>query len=98
MEVPWLSVVVEANIDQTGIDGFERERRRNGAGNWSRTRKHYSAEEKIPIVLAGWRGEGSIAKLCRREGIAESLGCDWSKEFSDAGKVRLAVDNARQAS
>ncbi len=45
------------------------------------TRKHYSAEEKIRIVLAGLRGEESIAALCRREGIAESLYYSWSKEF-----------------
>jgi transposase len=63
-----------------------------------RTRKQYSAEEKIRIVLAGLRGEDSIAKLCRREGIAESLYYSWSKEFLEAGKKRLAGDTARQAS
>ena len=62
------------------------------------TRKHYSAEEKIRIVLAGLRGEDSIAELCRREGIAESLYYSWSKEFLEAGKKRLAGDTARQAS
>ncbi|MEM1151474.1 MAG: transposase, partial [Pseudomonadota bacterium] len=46
-----------------------------------KTRKHYSAEEKIRVVLAGLRGEESIAALCRREGIAESLYYSWSKEF-----------------
>ena len=45
------------------------------------TRKHYSAEEKIRIVLDGLRGESSIAELCRREGIAEGLYYSWSKEF-----------------
>ena len=63
-----------------------------------KTRKHYSAEEKIRIVLAGLRGEESIAGLCRREGIAESLYYSWSKEFLEAGKNRLAGDTARQAS
>ena len=63
-----------------------------------RTRKQYSAEEKIRIVLAGLRGEDSIAELCRREGIAESLYYSWSKEFLEAGKKRLAGDTARQAS
>jgi len=63
-----------------------------------RTRKQYSAEEKIRIVLAGLRGEESIAELCRREGIAESLYYSWSKEFLEAGKKRLAGDTARQAS
>ena len=59
--------------------------------------KHYSAEEKIRIVLAGLRGEESIAALCRREGIAESLYYSWSKEFLEGGKNRLAGDTARQA-
>ena len=63
-----------------------------------KTRKHYSAEEKIRVVLAGLRGEESIAALCRREGIAESLYYSWSKEFLEAGKNRLAGDTARQAS
>ena len=62
-----------------------------------RTRKQYSAEEKIRIVLEGLRGEDSIAALCRREGIAESLYYSWSKEFLEAGKKRLAGDTARQA-
>jgi transposase len=63
-----------------------------------RTRKQYSAEEKIRIVLAGLRGEDSIAELCRREGIAEGLYYSWSKEFLEAGKKRLAGDTARDAS
>ena len=62
-----------------------------------KTRKQYSAEEKIRIVLEGLRGEESIATLCRREGIAESLYYSWSKEFLEAGKKRLAGDTARQA-
>jgi len=57
-----------------------------------KTRKHYSAEEKIRIVLAGLRGEESISALCRREGIAESLYYSWSKEFLEAGKARLSVE------
>jgi len=61
------------------------------------TRKQYSAEEKIRIVLDGLRGEASIAELCRREGIAESLYYSWSKEFLEAGKRRLADDTARAA-
>ena len=55
-----------------------------------KTRKHYSSEEKTRIVLAGLRGEESIAALCRSEGIAESLYYNWSKEFLEAGKSRLA--------
>ena len=62
------------------------------------TRKRYSAEEKIRIVLDGLRGEDSIAELCRREGIAQSLYYSWSKEFLEAGKKRLAGDAAREAS
>ena len=62
-----------------------------------KTRKQYSSEEKIRIVLEGLRGEESIAALCRREGIAESLYYSWSKEFLEAGKKRLAGDTARQA-
>ena len=61
------------------------------------TRKRYSAEEKIRIVLEGLRGEDSIAVLCRREGIAESMYYTWSKEFLEAGKKRLAGDTARAA-
>jgi transposase len=61
------------------------------------TRKQYGAEEKIRIVLEGLRGEESIAALCRREGIAESLYYNWSKEFLEAGKKRLAGDTARAA-
>ena len=61
------------------------------------TRKQYSSEEKIRIVLEGLRGEESIAALCRREGIAESLYYTWSKEFMEAGKRRLAGDTARAA-
>jgi len=61
------------------------------------TRKQYSAEDKIRIVLDGLRGDASIAELCRREGIAESMYYSWSKEFLEAGKRRLAGDTARAA-
>jgi len=62
-----------------------------------KTRRKHSTEEKIRIVLEGLRGEESIAALCRREGIAESLYYSWSKDFLEAGKKRRAVDTARQA-
>ena len=62
------------------------------------TRRQYNAEEKIRIVLEGLRGEETIAELCRREGIAQSLYYKWSKEFLEAGKSRLAGDTKRQAS
>ena len=58
------------------------------------TRRHFSAEEKIRVVLEGLRGEESIAELCRREGIASSMYYGWSKEFLEAGKRRLAGDTA----
>jgi transposase len=61
------------------------------------TRRQYSAEEKIRIVLEGLRGEENISELCRREGIAASMYYGWSKEFLEAGKRRLAGDTAARA-
>jgi transposase len=61
------------------------------------TRRPFSAEEKIRIVLEGLRGEESIAELCRREGIASSLYSGWPTEFLETGKRRLAGDTARAA-
>lgn len=61
------------------------------------SRRQYSAEEKIRIVIGGLRGEDTVAELCRREGIAQSLYYKWSKEFLEAGKARLAGDTKRQA-
>ncbi len=61
------------------------------------TRRHYSADEKIRIVLEGLRGEDSIAELCRREGINSNVYYRWSKEFLEAGKKRLSGDTAREA-
>jgi transposase len=61
------------------------------------TRRQFSAEEKIRIVLSGLRGEDSIAELCRREGIVQNLYYRWLKEFLEAGKKRLAGDTARAA-
>ena len=60
-------------------------------------RKKYSAEEKIRIVIEGLRGDESIAELCRREGIAQSMYYKWSKEFMEAGKQRLVGNTKRQA-
>lgn len=62
------------------------------------TRRRFSAEEKIRIVLAGLRGEASLAEPCRREGSAQSLYYSWSQDFLEAGKKRLAGDRAREAS
>ena len=61
------------------------------------TRRQYTAEEKIRIVLEGLRGEDSIAELCRKEGINQNLYYRWSKEFLEAGKKRRADDTARAA-
>ena len=62
-----------------------------------KTRKKYSAEDKIRFVLEGLRGEDSIAELCRREGISQGIYYKWSKDFMEAGKKRLAGDTARAA-
>lgn len=62
------------------------------------TRRRYSAEEKIRIVLEGLKGEESVAELCRREGISPNLYYNWSKEFLEAGKRRLLGDTKREAS
>jgi len=61
------------------------------------TRRSYSAEEKIRIILEGLRGEDSIAELCRRERINTNIYYRWSKEFLEAGKKRLAGDTVREA-
>ena len=61
------------------------------------TRRHFSAEDRIRIVLEGLRGEESIAELCRREGIVQNLYYRWSKDFLEAGKKRLAGDTTRAA-
>ena len=62
-----------------------------------KTRRKFSVEEKIRIVLEGLKGETSIAELCRREGIAANLYYRWSKDFLEAGKKRLAGDTVREA-
>lgn len=61
------------------------------------TKKKYSAEDKIRIVIEGLRGEMSVAELCRKEGISQSLYYKWSKEFLEAGKSRLIGDTKRKA-
>jgi len=60
------------------------------------TRKKYTAEEKVRIVLEGFPGESTIAELCRKEGTHTNLYCKWSKEFMEAGKQRLVGDTQRQ--
>jgi len=62
-----------------------------------KTRRTYNSEEKIRIIIDGMRGEMSIAELCRREGIAQTLYYKWSKDFMEAGKKRLNGDTMREA-
>ena len=80
---------------KVGMDSEEAEKRVRDIRR--ATRRQYSAEEKIRIVIAGLRGEGSIAELCRKEGINQNLYYRWSKDFLEAGKKRLASDTAREA-
>lgn len=61
------------------------------------TRRKFNAEEKIRIVLAGLRGEESVAELCRQEGIHQNLYYRWSRDFLEAGKKRLSGDTQREA-
>lgn len=74
----------------TSVEATVREIRR-------KTRKKYSAEEKVRIVLEGLRGEEKIAEICRREGLHTNLYYKWSKEFLEAGKQRLIGDTKREA-
>ena len=62
-----------------------------------KTRKAYSSEEKIRIIIEGMRGELTIAELCRREGIGQANYYKWSKDFMEAGKRRLSGDTMREA-
>jgi len=62
-----------------------------------KTRRNYTSEEKIRIVIDGMRGETTIAELCRKEGIAQALYYKWSKDFMEAGKKRLSGDTMREA-
>jgi transposase len=80
----------QAELDSAAAEKTVRDIRRA-------TRRQYSAEEKVRIVIAGLRGEDSIAELCRTEGINQNLYYRWSKDFLEAGKKRLAGDTAREA-
>lgn len=62
-----------------------------------KTRRHFSAEDKIRIVLQGLRGEESLAEICRREGLHQNLYSRWSKDFLEAGTQRLNGDTVREA-
>ena len=80
----------KAELDSAAAEKADRDIRRA-------TRRQYSAEEKVRIVIAGLRGEDSIAELCRKEGISQNLYYRWSKDLLEAGKKRLAGDTAREA-
>jgi transposase len=80
----------KAEVDSAAAEKTVRDIRRA-------TRRQYSAEEKVRIVIAGLRGEDSIAELCRKEGINQNLYYRWSKDFLEAGKKRLAGATARAA-
>jgi len=76
----------------------KQERARKVIGEVRRaTRRKFSAEEKIRIVLAGLRGEETVSELCRREGIAPTVYYKWSKSFLEAGRLRLAGETKRNA-
>jgi transposase len=62
-----------------------------------KTRKVYSSEEKIRIIIEGMRGETSIAELCRKEGLSQGNYYKWTKDFMEAGKKRLNGDTLREA-
>jgi len=62
-----------------------------------KTRRNYSSEEKIRIIIEGMRGEMTIAELCRKEGLSQGLYYKWSKDFMEAGKRRLSGDTLREA-
>lgn len=78
-------------IQSQGSESIVREIKR-------RTRKKYSSEEKIRIVLEGLKGEETIAELCRKEGLNPNIYYKWSRDFLEAGKKRLQGDTAREAS
>lgn len=61
------------------------------------TRRKYTSEEKIRIVLEGFRREATVNELCRREGIKPNSFYSWTKEFMEAGKERLSRDTVRDA-
>ena len=77
--------------DEAAVEKAVRDVKRN-------TRRKFSPEDKIRIVLQGLRGEETVAALCRREGIHANQYYTWSKEFLEAGRKRLAGDIEREAS
>ena len=62
-----------------------------------KTRRIFSSEQKIQIIMEALRAESSIAELCRKHSIQESTFYKWNKEFLEAGKKRLSGDLTREA-
>jgi|TARA_Y100000294_G_C8500559_1_gene314648 transposase len=85
-----LSAVLEAESNTEETKSFIKQVRR-------RTRRKFTPEEKIRIVLEGFRHEVSIRDLCRREGIRPNVYYAWLRDFMEAGKERLARDTVRDA-
>lgn len=80
---------METNLKQS-TENFVKEVRR-------KTRRLFTSEQKILIVMEAMRGELSTAEICRKYGIANTLFYKWNKEFMEAGKKRLNGDTERQA-
>jgi len=85
------------NNKRSQNDQVHSRRKKSETDSERETRKKYSAEEKIRIVLEGLRAEDSVANICRREGINTNTYYTWSKDFMEAGKRRLAGDIIREA-
>ena len=94
-----VTVSQEQSGDGAGASAEERtqETRRFVRGVRRATRRRYTPEEKIRIVLEGFRRETTVNDLCRREGIKPANYYSWTKEFMEAGKERLARDSVRDA-
>lgn len=84
--------------NQTAAQRKTEETKQPSSGKTQLTRRQYSGEEKVRIVIAGMRREESIVELCRKEGINQNLYYRWNNEFLEAGKKRLAGNVPRQTS
>jgi transposase-like protein len=91
----WLILTAEGAEMRSKVEQHSEEAKKAVRDIRRATRRQYSAKEKVGIVIAGLRGEDSIAELCRKEGINQNLYYRWSKDFLEAGKKRLAGDTAR---
>jgi len=85
-----LNLNYHKNTKEKTAENFIKDIRRN-------TRRIFSSEQKIQIVMEALRAEMSVAELCRKYSINESQFYKWNKEFLEAGKKRLAGDVTREA-